>query len=829
MSVKDWTCFRCGQRDFIPGAADDRAGVCGACSFAYPAPAVADSARQLHHATTETIDGRHWPGVRDDRYRVVRVLGSGAQARILLAVHLPLDQLCVLKLLPDHPDFKDISEARLRTEARSAARVSHPNVARFLDCDHIDDVWVYALEHVSGLNLRQMVAAIGRFCWQQANQVGAAIADGLDAVHAQAIIHRDIKPGNIMLTMEGNPKILDLGLVKTGWSDADMTLTQNGQILGTPYYMPPEQFDPEPQLTAQADIYALGATLYYLLTARPPHEGQSVIDLASRHRHDRIVWPDDVSPVVPDWLKRIVETCLAKRPEHRFPSAAALADALRNGDAAQVPILNAEPLSEGIVVASLHNQSRRDDDDWIGDAVADFVGHRLLEAGGLHVVDRHSYQQLLSRLAFDSADAPGPDELLDVAAKLGAATVLSGSFQRNGDALRITLRSVRREPTDLPPLAVSVSGTLQELFSLEDDLADKVLDAMPNARLTESTSSRSRIGTDNLKAHEKFVRGKRAFSDGNYHAAIALADEALQLDGDYIDAVSLIGAAHARCGEYDRAMEYHRREEAAARRDSDPSRLAEALGNIGVMHYYKGQYALAYDFLEQACELGAKQSSQPDLAKYQGNLGFVLMRLNRDKEAEQAFTTAIDISRKFGDLVALAGPYNGMGNLLLRQRRYTEAGEYYRRALALADEIGDRVNVGICHMNLGRCAAQTHDFAEAEARFDDALSALQSTDFWNGLTMVYEHMAEMYLQEGDTAAALSAIDRRLELARKHDNQRMEAQAWEQKAKAHELANNRDEAVHCLKQSLEIAQRPAPGASISHYLHELTQRTPTRAR
>lgn len=820
-----WTCPHCRGHSLVLSVTDDRVGTCESCGFAFPTNRIdLDGSTWREQADLTESTGASLARVRSDRYRIIRPLASGAQARILLAHHRYLDQICVIKVLGENQDWQQLAEARLQAEARAAVRVSHVNVARFLDCDCIDGTWYYVLEYVAGEDLRRVVHAVGRLAWQQVVHVGEQVAAGLAAIHSAGLIHRDVKPSNVMLRCDGLAKIMDLGLVKADGAAPDLSLTHDGQILGTPYYMAPEQFTSESALTAQADIYALGAALYFLLAGKPPHQGGSVVDLANRHKRDPVVWADDVVRGVPSWLRHVVEMCMAKRPEHRFVSAEALREALCCGTdvVTALPAGDADHGPRGVVVAAFENLSRQADDDWIGDALAEFISSRLLEVEHLHVADRHSLDKVLTKEGSARPWQVEADELVSAAGKLGAGLVILGAFQRSGASLRVTIRALGRADSPASRISASVSGPADDLFALEDQLADRVVSVVAQ---DQSLVRRGRVGrgAEAPEAQEKYVRGRRAFADGDYAAAITLAQEALSVDSEYVDAVSLIGACYARVGDYDRAVEYHQREEAIARRDGDRRRLAEALGNIGVMYYYKGQYGLAYDFLEQARNISVEQSFHPDSAKYEANLGFVLMRLNRDAEAETAFAQAIDINKKYGDLVSLSWPYNGMGGVLLKQRRYAEAQEYYRRALALADEIGDRVNVGVCHMNLGRCACLMGEFALAEANFDDALRELEGTDFWNGLTLVYEYMADMYLQEGDVDRAMDAIDKRLELAQKHHNQRMEASAWEQKAKAHEQAGAKDEAFRCLKRSLEVSQRPDPHESLSRYLNEITKR------
>jgi tetratricopeptide (TPR) repeat protein/TolB-like protein len=488
-----------------------------------------------------------------------------------------------------------------------------------------------------------------------------------------------------------------------------------------------------------------------------------------------------------------------------------------------LPAARPDHQPRGILVTQFRNLSRQEEDDWIGDAIAEYVSERLLEIEGLHVVDRQNLVQLAGERD-GGWSALDEGALIEKAGLLGVSVVVVGAFQRNGDQLRVTARSLEAARTGSPRIAVNVAGAVADLFTLEDRLASAVVSGIGHDLVNGPAGGR-RGEVEDLAAHEQFIRGRRAFADGDYSAAIAYARAALDIDPGCHGAVSLIGAAYARIGDYDRAVEYHDQEEAAARAESDHRRLAEALGNLGVMYYYKGEYALAYEFLEQARDLCAQLRQWPDCANYEGNLGFVLMRLERWAEAEAAFGKAIEIHKRYGDLVSLAWPYNGMGGVLLKQRRYAEAREYYSRALGLATEIDDRVNIGISHMNLGRCACLLEDYAEAEACFDEALGALEGTHFWNGLTLVYEHMADMYLQEGNTPRALACIDRRIELAQKHDNHRMESEAWEQKAKAHELSGDQPQALACLKKSIEVSQKPPPEESLHRHLSKIAKKQP----
>ena len=830
MSEPKWACPHC-RAGSAAGRSHTRLSVeCDRCGFVFPQPGDTQNGSRWTEllALAETSVDK-WADIGSDRYTIIRLLGSGAQGRILLAHHRHLDQLCVIKVLAAPEDeWRDIAIARLRSEAHAGASVNHPNVARVLDCDCVKGTWYFVMEYVDGVNLRKVLFETDRLRPEQVVDVGIQAAEGLAAIHQAALIHRDIKPSNLMLRSDGLVKIMDLGLVKIRDAGTGPGVTHAGQLLGTPYYMSPEQFDPEAELDHRSDLYSLGATLYHLAVGRPPHQGTGVLDLSKKHRHEPVIWPAELQAGIPAWFRQVVDACLAKKPEHRYDTATAVAEALRAGreegaSTVIVPAPTPRAMPRGVTVMAFRNLTQREADDWIGDAIADYVTSRLIALRDVHIADRQSLRKTLAQIAGLDATGTELEHVLEAGRLVGAGTIVIGSYQLVGDKLRITAQAVAGG-RPAPQHVAHAVGRLDDLFALEDQIATAVV-GLVSAELAPTSLPGGT--TDNLAATEKLTRAKRAFADGNYREAIQLAQEAAQADPAYLDPISVIGVCYARLGEYDRAAEFHQREEDLARSLNNQPRLAEAYGNLGVMYYYQGEYALAHEFLDKAKAIATELNLASDAAKYYGNLGFVLIRLNRYAEAEHAFAQTIEISRRFGDLVSLVWPYNGMGSVLLKQERTCEAQEYYRRALVLAQEVGDRVNVGISHMNLGRCACLMQQLDEAQTRFDEALATFAATDFWNGRALTYEHLADMYVLTGHLERALGCTDQRIQLAHQHRNHHMEAEAWEQKAKVYELLHRSDEALQCLKHSVELAQRPPPFESLHRYLEEVSKRTPFR--
>jgi hypothetical protein len=273
------------------------------------------------------------PGVGDPerlgKYRVVGRLGHGGQGTALKAFDPDLGRHVVLKMY--HSDALGDRATRALDEGQALARVQHPHVARCLAAERMGDAILLILEYIPGCNLEDLRRDRTPTFSESARLV-ERVADGLGEVHACHVLHRDVKPANIVLGDDGSPRLVDFGLATGGDHRPPESLS------GTVEYMAPEQARPEPErIGPRTDVFGLGAVLYFLLTGRPPYEAHRFVEALELARHGRFPAPREINPKVPKALERICLKAMAPAPERRYASAAEMQRALR-GYRRRVPL-----------------------------------------------------------------------------------------------------------------------------------------------------------------------------------------------------------------------------------------------------------------------------------------------------------------------------------------------------------------------------------------------------------------------------------------------------------------------------------------------------------
>ena len=286
------------------------------------------------------------PRLLGDRYELDGVVGRGGMAEVYRARDIRLDRIVAVKTLRADLARDQTFQARFRREAQSAASLNNPSIVAVYDTGEDQSTGVpvpyIVMEYVDGRTVRDLLIEGHRLLPERALEIIGGVLRALEYSHQAGIVHRDIKPGNVMVTKKGDVKVMDFGIARA-MSDAQVTMTQTAQVIGTAQYLSPEQARGE-RVDARSDLYSTGCLMYELLTGRPPFTGDSPVAIAYQHVRENPIPPSRLDPDIPPWADAIVLRAMAKSPNDRYQTAAEmLADVQRAASGMQVAAVAPPP------------------------------------------------------------------------------------------------------------------------------------------------------------------------------------------------------------------------------------------------------------------------------------------------------------------------------------------------------------------------------------------------------------------------------------------------------------------------------------------------------
>jgi eukaryotic-like serine/threonine-protein kinase len=254
-------------------------------------------------------------------YQMIDKLGKGSMGVVFKAKQISVDRIVAIKILLDPLAQNKEFIKRFEREAKIAARLSHNNIVNAIDAGEVDGHYFFVMEYVEGDTIKDHLDKHKTFEEKEALRIVLAVAEALKHAHARGLIHRDVKPENVILTKDGGVKLADLGLARIT-DDEKWGLSEAGMAIGTPYYISPEQVRGQTNIDIRADIYSLGATFYHMVTGRVPYGGETPSEVMRKHVDPNVamVPPDHLNTNLSGGLGMVVETMMAKNREHRYQS-----------------------------------------------------------------------------------------------------------------------------------------------------------------------------------------------------------------------------------------------------------------------------------------------------------------------------------------------------------------------------------------------------------------------------------------------------------------------------------------------------------------------------
>lgn len=319
-------------------------------------------------------------------YRLKSKLGSGAMATVFKATQISLDRTVAIKILPrklsENAEYVD----RFYKEGKAAARLNHANIVQAFDVGEAGGYHYFVMEYVEGHTLHDELAQGKVFDEAEALRIIIQIARALEHAHKLGLVHRDVKPKNIMLTNEGIAKLADMGLARAV-SDLEAAQAEAGRAFGTPYYISPEQIRGELSIDFRADIYSLGATLYHLVTGRVPFEAPTPAAVMHKHLKESLTPPDHINTKLSSGLGEVVEVMMAKDRNRRYASTSDLLMDLEAIAAGMPPLQARKQIDVGVLsgLAQAAEQSAATASEPVVETSHDMMVYIIILAAGLAI------------------------------------------------------------------------------------------------------------------------------------------------------------------------------------------------------------------------------------------------------------------------------------------------------------------------------------------------------------------------------------------------------------------------------------------------------------
>ncbi|MDH5467337.1 MAG: protein kinase [Candidatus Aminicenantes bacterium] len=573
----------------------DNTVYCGKCATPLP------SSEDISSLPTKTIETPATELTRGttfaSRYEIIEELGKGGMGEVYRVEDKKIKEEVALKLIkPEIASDKRTIE-RFSNELRMARKIAHRNVCRMFDLGEEQGMHYITMEYVSGEDLRSFIRRSRQLTVGTAVTIAKQVGEGLAEAHRLGVIHRDLKPGNIMIDRDGNARIMDFGIARSLKSKG---VTGAGVMVGTPEYMSPEQVEGL-EIEQRSDLYSLGVILYEMVTGKIPFAGETPLSIAMKHKSEKPQDPSEVNPQIPEGLSRVILRCLEKDKEKRYRTAEEFLSELSKIEEgipteerviprkkpstsreitvtfnlkkilipafavvvlAVVAVLIFHPFSKrefapipsdkpSLAVMYFKNNTGDENLDHWRNALSDLLITDLSQSKHIRVLSAERLFDILQQLDQLDANAYSSQVLKEVAARGGVESVLVGNYTRANDTFRINV-SLQKASTGELIGSESVEGHGEkDFYAMVDELTKRIkvnFKLSERQIITDIDEEVGKITTASPEAYKLYSEGRRYHLNGEYPKSIESMLKAVEIDPDFAMAYRSMANAYGNLG-----------------------------------------------------------------------------------------------------------------------------------------------------------------------------------------------------------------------------------------------------------------------------------------
>ncbi len=748
------------------------------------------------------------------RYRIEGLLGQGGMGRVYKAYDKDLDRTVALKVVRQGVMGEVDALKRFKQELVLASKISHKNILRIHDMGEVGDTKFITMAYVEGQDLHGILHDNPKLPLDRILRYATQLAEALAAAHAEGVVHRDLKPQNILVNKEDQIFVSDFGLAKS-FEEGAIGMTRTGAFLGTPRYMSPEQVEGKPA-DQRSDLYAYGLMLYEMVTGDVPFTGETTLKVMYQRIQEKPKSPKLVNPSLPNWLVRIIMRCLEKDPAARYQSAYEILADLQGSKSSssasrtvqiEIPefaqrrwawvvaavavvlilafaippvrhlILGGKgssatsgipPLSQGKFVAILPFRVLGDDQS------LSYVAEGLDEA-----LSAKLFQLKEVRLASDTAVAKVSDKepLEKMARTLGVNLIVQGKIQGTSDKMAVIV--ILTDPVEGKKVwTQEFTGSSKELLSIEDQISSQLVSALNVKASSEEMARAAERPTDNVDAYDLYLRGRQALRGPDVaksaQQSIDYFEQGIKKDPGFALAYSgLADASLTMYREKKDAFWAQKALSAAQHAEQLKDSIPEVHFSLGSVYLRTGKSAEAIAELKRGLQLA------PNSDEGYVRLGNAYMENGQKDEAIAAYKKAIEVNPYYwGHHIVLGNAYfsigateqalaefkrvteldpenvrgwDNLGSALQRLGRAEESVPAYQKSIELEPTWSNYSNLGNTYFNL--------------RRYNEAIQAFEkATQLGPNQELAMGNLGDAYRASGQKDKAMATYDKAIALA-----------------------------------------------------------------